>query len=99
MISYLPYITAIVYVNDEYASNWIKDFVKKYPKSIEHIYRGIDSTEILLHDGSRIMLTQNVAMVRGYRADKIFVENGVEQEYIDYVLRPCLCRTKLIIDK
>ena len=99
MISYLPYITAIVYVNDEYASNWIKDFVKKYPKSIEHIHRGIDATEILLHDGSIIVLTKNSTMIRGYRADKIFVENGVEQEYIDYVLRPCLCRTKLIIDK
>lgn len=97
-MSYLPYTTIVIYVTDNYATKWVEDFVKRHPKSIEHISKIYDEIRISLYDGSKILMFKHSDMCKEHRADRIYVENGVSQEDIDYIIRPCLCRSRLIID-
>ena len=84
-----------VFYND---INWARYIMNKFidqmqddmKQNVSRIIFEQPNMGIYMKDGSYIMFMRATASTKGYRFDKVIVEDGVTIDVIDNVIKPCL---------
>ena len=79
----------ICYKDKEWAIEQIKRMASLLDENIIEEQR---DTYIALKDGSYIIAVPGTDFFRGRRFDKIYIQRGVHEDFINTVLRPCIHR-------
>lgn len=73
---------------------WGVEQLKKFAFLIdENMIESITETKIYLKDGSYIIAFPGTDSAKGRKFHKIYVQKGIDDDYINTVLRPCIMRT------
>lgn len=78
----------IFYKDEDWGKQTMEDFVFLAPNEC---IQGRTRDSIFFRDGSSIrMVKADSLLVRGYKFDKIFVQQSIDEEFINTYLRPLL---------
>lgn len=86
----------ICYKNEEWAKEVLDQIYSQTPKNMiaKRMKNGIDFI-----DGSYIRAFPANDNARGQKLNKIYVQEGVDEEYINTCLRYCLCMPNLLRER
>lgn len=78
----------IFYKDKEWGEQTMKDFACLVPNEC---IQGRMKDRIVFRDGSCIRIIKAESLsVRGYKFDKVFVQQGIDEEFVNAYLRPLL---------
>lgn len=90
-----------IFYKDEEWKRKIFDEIADYYRSldmIDHLSYAMWDAKIVLKDGTRICFVRAEGRCRGQRFNKIIIQSGVEQPFIDTVIRPCILPSAYVVD-
>lgn len=86
----------ICYKNEEWAKEVLDQILRQTPENMiaKRMKNGIDFI-----DGSYIRAFPANDSCRGRKLNRLYVQEGVDEEYINTCLRPCLCLPSLLRER
>ena len=78
----------VLYKDEDWGEQTMKDFAYLVP---DECIQGRTRDSILFRDGSSIRMVKATEFsVRGHKFDKIFIQQGIDEEYVNAYVRPLL---------
>lgn len=98
-MKYSPFVTLVVYKTKEYAYDWVNDFFSMYNDAVKKVIEEDVGLDIILYDESVISLRPPINRpLRGYKANRIYVDPQVDEKFVDEILYPLRINAHVIYD-
>ena len=96
---YHGFTIGVFYKSKTWVEKWMDDFLNSIDQScvLRFVKNGVHPFMIDLKDGTRIIACQVNENARGRCIDKAYVEPTIDQNIIDYVIRPLLGHSRNIV--
>lgn len=91
-----PIKNLVFATTEEKATKYLESMVEKMDdKDIKYISRFMGDIRFGLVNGDTYQVVSATDGCKGYRCDRVFVDNGIDLDILNQVIRPRICGSKL----